>query len=153
MAWQELVNSGLLTPSDFVRVTSTAAAQAFNLYPRKGVVAAGSDADVIVLDPGAEHVLSASTHHSRMDTNIYEGVAVRGRVVTTVSRGRVVWHGGALNVTAGSGGRFLALPTHGPLFEGLGAQRAWEAGEEFPYGPAPVRRQGDAPARPSREEL
>ncbi len=71
--------AGLITPSDFVRLTSTAAARAFNAYPRKGVLAPGSDADVIVFDPAAEHTLSASTHHSRMDTNIYEGRAVRGR--------------------------------------------------------------------------
>ena len=64
---------GLITPPDFVRVTSAAAAQAFNIYPRKGRVAAGSDADVIVLDPRQRHVISARTHHSRMDTNVYEG--------------------------------------------------------------------------------
>jgi dihydropyrimidinase len=43
------------------------------VYPRKGRVAAGSDADVIVLDPRLEHVISAATHHSRIDTNVYEG--------------------------------------------------------------------------------
>ena len=70
----------MITPSDFVRLTSTAAAHAFNLYPRKGVLTPGSDADVVVFDPTAEHVISASTHHSGMDTNIYEGRAVRGKV-------------------------------------------------------------------------
>jgi dihydropyrimidinase len=64
---------GLITPSDFVRVTSTAAAQAFNIYPRKGRVAPGSDADIIILDPRVNHTISAATHHSRMDTNVYEG--------------------------------------------------------------------------------
>lgn len=62
-----------------MRLTSTAAARAFNLYPRKGVLAPGSDADVIVFDPAAEHVISAASHHSRMDTNIYEGRAVTGK--------------------------------------------------------------------------
>lgn len=65
--------AGMMTPSDFVRVTSTAAAQAFNIYPQKGVIAAGSDADVIVFDPEVKHTISAATHHSKMDTNIYEG--------------------------------------------------------------------------------
>jgi dihydropyrimidinase len=65
--------AGLIGVTDYVRITSTAAAQVFNLYPRKGRVAAGSDADVIVLDPSVTHTISAATHHSRMDTNVYEG--------------------------------------------------------------------------------
>jgi dihydropyrimidinase len=71
--------AGLMTPSDFVRVTSTAAAQTFGIYPQKGVIAVGSDADVIVFDPAAEHVISAATHHSRIDTNIYDGKAIKGK--------------------------------------------------------------------------
>lgn len=73
---RETACAGLITPSDFVRITSTAAAHIFNIYPRKGVVAAGSDADVIVLDPSINHTISAATHHSRMDTNVYEGACV-----------------------------------------------------------------------------
>ncbi|KAI7845659.1 hypothetical protein COHA_000773 [Chlorella ohadii] len=118
VVWQEMVNSGLLSPSDFVRVTSTVAAQIFNVYPRKGVVAEGSDADVIIFDPSVKHTISAKAHYSAMDTNIYEGYAVTGKVVTTVSRGRVVWHDGKLNVTRGSG-RFVPTPPFGPLYDGL----------------------------------
>ena len=70
----------MLTPSDFVRVTSTAVAETFNIYPRKGLIAPDSDADIIILDPSVEHTLSASTHHSAMDTNIYEGRKVTGKV-------------------------------------------------------------------------
>lgn len=73
-------HAGKLSPSDFVRVTSTAAAQHFGLYPAKGVIAEGADADVIVLDPSVTHTLSAAGHHSRMDTNIYEGYRVGGKV-------------------------------------------------------------------------
>jgi dihydroorotase-like cyclic amidohydrolase len=69
--------AGLSTPSDFVRMTSTAAAQIYNVYPRKGRVAAGSDADVILLDPRPTHTLGVGQHHSRMDTNVYEGKAVQ----------------------------------------------------------------------------
>jgi len=61
-------------------LTSTAVAKAFNAYPRKGTLAAGSDADIIILDPKAKHTISASTHHSRIDTNIYEGREVTGKV-------------------------------------------------------------------------
>lgn len=72
--------AGLMTPSRFVEVVSTATAQAFGLYPRKGVIAPGSDADVILFDPVARHVISARTHHSRIDTNIYQGKEIEGKV-------------------------------------------------------------------------
>lgn len=75
-----LLLAGLMSPSDFVRVTSTAAAQVYNIYPRKGVIAPGSDADIIVLDHQKEHVISAATHHSAIDTNIYEGQKITGKV-------------------------------------------------------------------------
>ncbi|KAL6777684.1 DHP1 [Auxenochlorella protothecoides x Auxenochlorella symbiontica] len=109
VVWETMVNSGASTPSDFVRATSTAAARAFNIYPRKGSVAPGSDADVIVLDPSVRHVISAATHHSAVDVNVYEGMEVTGKVVLTLSRGRLVWDGTNLNVTAGSG-RFIPMP-------------------------------------------
>ncbi|GBF89372.1 dihydropyrimidinase [Raphidocelis subcapitata] len=139
VVWEEMVNSGLLTPSDFVRVTSAAAAMAFNVYPRKGLLAPGSDADVVVLDPAARHVISARSHHSAIDTNVYEGKAIRGKVVVTVSRGRVVWENGVLDVRPGTS-RYVHLPPGGPLFEGLPARDAAAAAR--PYGAAPVRRGG-----------
>lgn len=74
------VTAGLMSPSAFVSAVSTAVAHAFNLYPRKGVIAPGSDADLFVFDPSARHVISAATHHSRIDTNIYEGREVQGKV-------------------------------------------------------------------------
>lgn len=118
IAWDELVNSGLIGPTDFVRITSTSAAQTFNIFPRKGIIAPGSDADVIIFDPGHEHIISAASHHSRMDTNVYEGRRVKGRVTTTISRGRIVWHDGKLSVERGSG-KFVPLPAGGLLFAGL----------------------------------
>jgi dihydropyrimidinase len=96
VTWEIMVNSGLMSPSDFVRVTSTAASKIFNIYPRKGVIAVGSDADVILLDPTIQHTLSAATHHSRVDMNVFEGMNITGKVVTTVSRGRIVWNVSAL---------------------------------------------------------
>eukprot|EP00198_Chlamydomonas_reinhardtii_P010715 XP_001700052.1 predicted protein [Chlamydomonas reinhardtii] len=114
--------AGLSSPSEYVRMTSTAAAQIFNIYPRKGRLAAGSDADVIILDPRVKHRLGVGASHSpRMDTNVYEGKEVQGRVVTTISRGRLVWHEGVLDVAEGSG-RYVPLPAFGPLFE-VGAAR------------------------------
>lgn len=67
---------------------------------------------------------------------------MRGQVVVTVSRGRVVWEGGQLNVTRGSG-RFLPLLRFGPLFAGLEAQQRWEQSHAFPHGPVPVVRHVD----------
>jgi dihydropyrimidinase len=72
--------AGLITPSRFVDIVSTATAQAFGIYPRKGVIAPGSDADVIIFDTAVEHTISAASHHSRMDTNIYEGKRIKGKV-------------------------------------------------------------------------
>eukprot|EP00882_Tetradesmus_deserticola_P008215 GHRQ01008660.1.p1 GENE.GHRQ01008660.1~~GHRQ01008660.1.p1 ORF type:complete len:448 (+),score=139.90 GHRQ01008660.1:97-1344(+) len=119
VVWQELVAPGLITPQDYVRITSTAAARIFNVYPRKGRIAAGSDADVIVLDPSVNHTITAATHHSRIDTNVYEGKEIAGKVTVTISRGRLVWYKGKLDVQPGSG-RFITLPTHGLLSDGLG---------------------------------
>ncbi len=78
--WETLVNTGLITPSDFVRLSSTEAAKVFNLYPQKGLIAPGSDADIAIIDPTKEHVLSAKTHHSALDTSVYEGMKIKGKV-------------------------------------------------------------------------
>lgn len=74
--------TGIITPSDFVRLVSTNVAKTFNIYPQKGHIAPGSDADVIILDPSVKHTISAATHHSAIDTNIYEGREVLGKVGT-----------------------------------------------------------------------
>jgi dihydropyrimidinase len=73
------VNTGKLSYESFVRVTSTEAAKVFNIYPRKGAVLPGSDADIIVFDPARRHTISAATHHSAMDTNVYEGMVITGK--------------------------------------------------------------------------
>jgi dihydropyrimidinase len=70
----------MMTRSDFVRTMSTEAAKIFGIYPRKGVIAVGSDADVIVFDPHQRHTISAATHHSKIDTQVYEGWQLTGKV-------------------------------------------------------------------------
>lgn len=114
--WEEMVNSKKLTPMDFVRVTSTQAAKIFNLFPQKGVLMEGSDADLIVFDPDHKHTISAASHHSRMDTNIYEGKEIKGKVMVTISRGRVVWENGKLDVQSGTG-RFIPMKPFSYLFK------------------------------------
>ncbi|CAL8462951.1 g2485 [Coccomyxa elongata] len=152
VAWDELVRPGLITPSDFVRLVSTAVAQTYNVYPRKGLIAPGSDADIIVFDPEVEHTISASSHHSKMDTNIYEGREVTGKVVVTISQGKVVWENDKLDIKEGAG-RFIPLPVGGALFEGLDALDAAYVAANYPYGTPgqPVMRTVGTTA--SRDEL
>jgi dihydropyrimidinase len=108
--WTEGVVTGRLTPSEFVAVTSTNAAQIFNVYPRKGVVREGSDADLVVWDPAGEQTLSAETQHGRMDVNVLEGYRVKGLPAVTLSRGKVVWKGGDLRATPGHGRKVERAP-------------------------------------------
>jgi dihydropyrimidinase len=100
------VVAGELTPQRWVEVCSTTPARMFGLYPRKGIIAPGADADVVVYDPAARHTISAATHHMNVDYSAYEGMDITGAVRTVLSRGRVVVDGGAFTGTAGHG-RFL----------------------------------------------
>lgn len=97
------VAAGQLSLTRWVEVASTTPARMFGLYPRKGVIAAGSDADIVVYDPHARQTLSAATHHMNVDYSAYEGMEITGQVVTTLSRGRVVIGDGA----------YLGSPAHG----------------------------------------
>ena len=79
--WQAGVNSGKLSPSRFVELHCSNPAKIFGMYPRKGTIAVGSDADILVWDPKLEHTISAATHHMRVDYNCYEGMTVEGKPV------------------------------------------------------------------------
>lgn len=95
-----------ITLQQFVDVTSTQAAKIFGLYPRKGAIAVGSDADLVLYDPKGSSKISAKTHHQRVDRNIFEGFELEGKVATTVVNGRVQWQDGNLRVERGAG-RYL----------------------------------------------
>ncbi|MEJ0004043.1 MAG: GTP-binding protein [Pararobbsia sp.] len=114
--WHHGVNTGRLTPNEFVRITSTNAAQIFNLYPRKGAVAVGSDADLVVWDPRGTRTISVKTHHQNVDANIFEGMKVQGLAAHTISRGRLVWTGGELRAERGAG-RYLKRAPNPAYFE------------------------------------
>jgi len=114
--WHHGVGKGRLTPNEFVRVTSTNAAQIFNIYPRKGSVSVGADADLVVWDPTASRTISAKTHHQQIDFNIFEGMTVQGLATHTISQGNVVWADGTLNAVKGAG-RYINRPTFAPYFE------------------------------------
>jgi len=89
MLWTHGVNTGRLTPNEFVAVTSTNIAKILNCYPRKGAVMVGADADLVVWDPAAEKTISAGSQQSAIDYNVFEGHKVRGLPRFTLTRGRV----------------------------------------------------------------
>ena len=107
--WHHGVRTGKLTMNEFVQVTSTNCAKIFNIHPRKGAIAVGADADVVVWDPEGTRLISAETHHQNIDFNIYEGMECTGNARTTLSRGRVVWHDGELRTERGTG-RYIERP-------------------------------------------
>lgn len=77
----------------FVDLNCTMPAKLFGLYPRKGIIAIGADADVVVWDPNADYTIEAATHHMRVDYNLYEGMKVSGRPSTVISRGEIIVSG------------------------------------------------------------
>ena len=121
--WDAGVNSGRLTPNEFVRVTSTNCAQIFNLYPRKGVIAVGADADVVVWDPAATKTITTKDTRSKVGYNVFEGRRVTGLPKVTLSRGKIVWQDGDLRTEAGAG-RYVKRPPFAPMFDALRRQAA-----------------------------
>ncbi|MGA8206048.1 MAG: dihydropyrimidinase [Woeseiaceae bacterium] len=119
--WDQGVNTGRLTKEEFVAVTSTNAARIFNIYPRKGSVSVGADADIVVWDPEATRTISAKTHHQKVDYNIFEGMTVTGCASHTISRGKLVYADGRLDVERGAG-RYIDRPTFAPYYEALQKQ-------------------------------
>ena len=87
------VHHGRMSLNRFVQLTATAPAKIFGLFPQKGTIAVGSDADIVLFDPDEEHVISAATHHSRVDYTLFEGRRVHGRVKKVWSRGALVVDG------------------------------------------------------------
>jgi len=87
----------------FVELTSTAAAKMFGLFPKKGTIAVGSDADIVIFDANREQTLSVKTHHMNVDYSAYEGKKIKGAVDTVLSRGSVVIDNGEFKGKAGNG--------------------------------------------------
>jgi dihydropyrimidinase len=111
--WDRGVASGRLTPNEFVAITSTNAAQIFNLYPQKGAILPGADADLVLWDAESSRTISRKTHHQNIDFNVFEGMTVKGLARHTVSQGRVVWTEGDLRAVRGAG-RYVSRPCFAP---------------------------------------
>jgi dihydropyrimidinase len=103
LLWHYGVNQGRLTVNRFVDLVSTAPARLFGLYPNKGEIAAGSDADVAIWDPAVEQTIGVATGHMRVDYSLYEGFQVKGAARTVLSRGEVIVNGGEFLGRAGRG--------------------------------------------------
>lgn len=97
------VAQGRINLNRFVELTSTAAAKIFGLFPKKGTIAVGSDADIVIFDPNREQTISAVTHHMRVDYSAYEGWTVQGVTEVVLSRGNVIVENGEWKGTAGAG--------------------------------------------------
>ena len=101
------VVAGEITLERWVQTCSTTPARMFGLYPRKGTIAPGADADIVIYDPAATQTLSVATHHMNVDYSAYEGMKITGKVAVTISRGQVVVADGEFRGSPGHG-RFLS---------------------------------------------
>ena len=97
------VRGGRFSINRWVDLCCTNPARLFGMYPQKGVIAPGSDADIVVWDPEATHTISAATHHMRTDYNLYEGMEVTGMPGVVLSRGRVLVENGEWKGEQGAG--------------------------------------------------
>jgi dihydropyrimidinase len=134
MLWTNGVNTGRITMNEFVAVTSTNVAKIFGMYPKKGAVAVGSDADLVVWDPEKEKVIGAASQQSSIDYNVFEGKAVKGLPRFTLSRGHVAVHDGDIRTQEGHG-EFVAREPNGAVNRALSTWKELTA-------PRPVQRSG-----------
>ncbi len=109
--WTRGVNTGRLTMNEFVAVTSTNIAKILNMYPRKGAIVEGADADIVIWDPEATKTISAKSQQSAIDYNVFEGIEVKGLPKTVLSRGEIVVEDGVVKAKPGHG-KFVAREPH-----------------------------------------
>ncbi|XP_064476928.1 dihydropyrimidinase-related protein 2-like isoform X2 [Ornithodoros turicata] len=152
VVWEKGVMTGKMDACKFVAVTSTNAAKVFNLYPKKGRIQVGSDADIVVWDPKRNRTFSSKNHCSTVTFNVFEGLEVRGGPLYVLSHGHVVMDDGELHVSQG-GGHFVSMPPFSPyafsaLFERQRATQPLPVNRDSYEGPAggQVYNGGDAPS-------
>jgi len=130
--WTKGVVTGRLTMNEFVAVTSTNIAKILNIYPRKGAILVGADADIVVLDPKAKKTITAAKQASAIDYNVFEGFEVTGLPRFTLSRGDVVVTEGKIDADNGRG-RFVERKPNPPVNQALSSWKALKT-------PQPVER-------------
>jgi dihydropyrimidinase len=108
--WTRGVETGRITPEEFVAVTSTNIAKILNIYPKKGALVVGADADVVVWDPRISKTISVNSQKSIIDYNVFEGVEVTAQARYTLSRGDVIWAWGQNSQPEPGRGRFVPRP-------------------------------------------
>lgn len=101
--YSEGVHQGKISLTKYVELTSTNAAKIFGMYPRKGTIAIGSDADIVIFNPKKEHTISVETHHMNCDYSAYEGRKVTGKTETVILRGQIAIENGDCKLSAGHG--------------------------------------------------
>ena len=104
LLFSEGVNKGRISANKFVELTSTNAAKIFGMFPQKGSIAPGADADLVIFDPKEKHIVSAKTHHMNVDYSGYEGWELTGKVKTVLHKGKVVIDKNECLVNKGYGG-------------------------------------------------
>nr|WP_306265795.1 dihydropyrimidinase [Pararhizobium sp. IMCC3301] len=116
--WSKGVRTGRLTMNEFVAVTSTNIARILNMYPKKGAIMPGADADIVIWDPEASKTIKAEKQKSAIDYNVFEGFEVTGLPVMTLNRGEIVFKEG--DVTGETGrGRFIKREANPPVNQAL----------------------------------
>jgi len=103
LLWSEGVRTGKISANKFVEATSTNAAKIFGMHPKKGCIAPGSDADLVIFDPNEKHTLSVKSHHMNVDYSAYEGWEVQGKCKTMILRGKVAIDNGKVLIDKGYG--------------------------------------------------
>ena len=107
-----------ISANEFVALTSTNTAKIFNIYPNKGCIRVGADADLVLWDPNDSKTLSAKTHQSNIEHSIFEGMTINGIPKTTICNGKLAWHDGKLMAKSGDG-QYIDRPTYAPFYESL----------------------------------
>ena len=134
MLWTHGVVTGRLTMNEYVAVTSTNIAKILNMYPKKGAILVGADADIVVLDPAKEKTITAAAQQSSIDYNVFEGKVVTGLPRFTLTRGQVAIHDGEVRTHEGHG-QFVARQAQPAVNRALSAWKELTA-------PRPVARTG-----------
>jgi dihydropyrimidinase len=124
MLWTRGVETGRLTPEEFVAVTSSNIARILNIQHRKGSLVPGADADIVVWDPGITKTVEVATQKSIIDYNVFEGMELKAQPRYTLSRGEVIWAWGQNSQPRPGRGKFVKRPPYASASKALSKWKA-----------------------------